>query len=151
METFNFQTWVRIPYGLLIKKCSRCKQLKPYSLFCKNKCKKDGFSTYCRECNKSYHQNHYDKHRSEYVLKHKNRRLLIREWFIELKSKLKCSVCAENHPATLDFHHIDNTLKFKGLCEMVAETYSKEVILKEIEKCVVLCANCHRKHHWKEM
>jgi hypothetical protein len=34
---------------------------------------------------------------------------------------------------------------------MVTSNYSKERIKKEIDKCIVLCANCHRKEHYAEL
>ena len=39
--------------------------------------------------------------------------------------------------------------KENGISKMVADGYSIEKILKELKKCEVLCANCHRKVHFK--
>lgn len=36
-----------------MKKCSKCKRRLPESCFCKNRCKKDGLHTECRECNRA--------------------------------------------------------------------------------------------------
>ena len=78
----------------------------------------------------------------------KRRKLKIKKWFWEYKSGLRCSKCGENHIATIDFHHrIKN--KEKGISRMVADGYSIDRIQKELEKCDVLCANCHRKVHFK--
>ena len=71
-----------------------------------------------------------------------------REWFIELKSQLHCSRCSENHPAALDFHHPDPTEKEIKISQAIAQGTSRVKILREIEKCLVLCANCHRKEHY---
>ena len=77
------------------------------------------------------------------VQKRKNE---IYAWFREYKANLQCSRCPENHPFCLEFHH-KNGDKDKGITAMVNQGYSKNTILKEIEKCEVLCANCHRKEH----
>src|SRR5690606_8656257 len=69
-------------------------------------------------------------------------------WFNEYKKTLKCLLCPESDIATLDFHHIDSTKKDVSVSNMIGSTYSIERIKKEIEKCVVLCSNCHRKHHY---
>lgn len=66
-----------------------------------------------------------------------------------LKSKFTCLDCGENDPACLQFHHRDPSQKLmnighKGKCS------STEKLLAEIVKCDVLCANCHRKHHYLE-
>lgn len=65
----------------------------------------------------------------------------------EYKSNIQCFKCHENHPATLDFHHLNKNEKEYNVSDMVT-TQSKSRILKEIEKCVILCSNCHRKEHW---
>jgi hypothetical protein len=74
----------------------------------------------------------------------------LKNWFKEYKKNLSCTLCPENHPATLDFHHRDKDSKIMGICDLVARNYSKEHILEEIAKCDVLCSNCHRKLHWAE-
>jgi len=70
--------------------------------------------------------------------------------FMAWKATLSCSVCGENHPATLDFHHHSphpDNLKINQLMKAKRYSFAK----KEIEeKCIVLCSNCHRKHHWDE-
>jgi len=63
-------------------------------------------------------------------------------------SGLSCQRCGENHPATLQFHHKDPSLKTVAVSSMVAHGYSKDKILEEISKCEVLCANCHFKEHY---
>ena len=70
--------------------------------------------------------------------------------FMAWKATLSCSVCGENHPATLDFHHHTphpDNLKINHLMKSKRFSFAR----KEIEeKCTVLCSNCHRKHHWEE-
>lgn len=79
---------------------------------------------------------------------YKNKRdLEIRDWFKDLKSSLKCNRCSEQDVCTLDFHHIDPAKKDRAVGQTFANGWSKERILKEIEKCEVLCSNCHRKEH----
>ncbi len=73
-----------------------------------------------------------------------------RAWLFEYKSKLKCLKCSEDHISTLDFHHKGDEEKNSTISRMVHNGYKIESILKEIDKCVVLCANCHRKLHYEE-
>ncbi len=72
----------------------------------------------------------------------------IRKWILEYKSRLKCSICGESHPAIIDFHH--NGKKENLVSTMILNGNSREKILGEISKCQVLCANCHRKLHFHE-
>ena len=67
--------------------------------------------------------------------------------FREIKKTLKCNRCSENHIACLEFHHIDPSGK-EGNIGQICRSYSTERLLKEIEKCEILCANCHRKLHY---
>lgn len=74
-----------------------------------------------------------------------------REWFRAFKASLKCSRCPENHPACLEFHHKDSTKKEIEVTKAVfSNRWSIKRILEEIEKCEVLCCNCHRKLHYNE-
>lgn len=70
------------------------------------------------------------------------------DWLQELKATLKCNRCSESHVACLQFHHLDPTQKDIAIAD-AARSWSKERILTEIEKCEVLCANCHAKEHYK--
>lgn len=77
-------------------------------------------------------------------------RLSRREWFSNLKKTLKCERCGVDDYRVLDFHHKDPSTKDWEVANMVSGRFSKEKILAEIEKCKVLCANCHRIEHWEE-
>lgn len=75
------------------------------------------------------------------------RRASLRKWLREYKTELHCNRCPENHPSCLDFHHKDPKEKELLLSKVVAAGWGKAKILAEMEKCEVLCANCHRKEH----
>ena len=79
----------------------------------------------------------------------KGRRHLNRLKYEEFKVGKKCLLCNENHPACLDFHHKDGTKKSDRISKMVGRVPWKR-LLEEIEKCDILCANCHRKLHYPE-
>src|SRR5689334_10107757 len=64
--------------------------------------------------------------------------------------KIQCSRCPETHPATLDFHHKNPRRKIATVSFMVLNGWSLDRVKKEVEKCEIMCANCHRKEHWKE-
>jgi L-lactate utilization protein LutB len=70
-----------------------------------------------------------------------------RAWWPTFKATLKCMRCGEDHPACLDFHHRDPSEKDRSLSHAIGHRWSKARMLREIEKCDVLCANCHRKLH----
>lgn len=95
-------------------------------------------------------QRYYYRNRERLIERKRQREQELREWFAEYKRETGCSECDETHPSCIDFHHIDADEKEMNVSNMVKEGYSKESILSEVEKCKALCANCHRKHHFRE-
>jgi hypothetical protein len=65
------------------------------------------------------------------------------------KRTLKCTKCEQNHPAALDFHHIDPSEK-ENLVSKLVSNGCFAAAMEEVQKCIVLCANCHRIHHYEE-
>ncbi len=103
------------------------------------------YRAYQREYKRRWYRANKDKHIS-YVRK---REIGIETWFRRYKETLSCEICGENHPACLDFHHIDPSLK-KFSVSRKRDRPSLKQLQEEIAKCQVLCANCHRKEHYKQ-
>jgi hypothetical protein len=72
-----------------------------------------------------------------------------RAWINEYISGKCCAECSENHPGVLDFHHIDPETKYKEVA-LLLRNAALDTIQAEIAKCIILCANCHRKFHWNQ-
>lgn len=63
----------------------------------------------------------------------------------------KCTKCGYNKcTEAMDFHHKDPSQKDFGIAAS-GHTYSWEKMKKELDKCVLLCSNCHRELHAKEI
>lgn len=77
--------------------------------------------------------------------KRKELRLLVLEY---LKTH-PCAVCSEVDPLVLEFDH--NSDKIMAVSRMVNDCRAWVEISKEIAKCVVLCANCHRRKTHKQL
>lgn len=132
----------------IMKYCGTCKQEKELIEFNKNKSKKDGLNSICRECSKKRSKKYY----SENIKKHKK---VVLERRNDLKSKnrlkyfqllleSKCVDCENTNPLVLDFDHRNHLEKEYAVCKMITEGYSWGKIEKEIGKCDIRCANCHR-------
>jgi hypothetical protein len=91
----------------------------------------------------------YERNAEKAKKKTVDRKHELRAWLSSVKSDLKCSGCPETHIACLDFHHENPEEKDLCVSTAIQNGWSKERIMKEIEKCIVLCSNCHRKLHWK--
>ncbi|MGI8922473.1 MAG: hypothetical protein ACR2HJ_00290 [Fimbriimonadales bacterium] len=100
---------------------------------------------------RDYNREYYRRNRKSLLKKQaeKNKRLFEsrRKWLVEYKKTLKCARCEESHPATLTFHHKDESEKDFEIGNALVLGVSLKRLLAEIEKCEVLCANCHAKEH----
>lgn len=105
----------------------------------------------CKSCKKIARKNSYHNHKDHVIAKNLANKGKNVQWYEAYKKTLKCERCPENDPVCLDFHHINPQEKDFAVSIIVRGTYSKERIMKEINKCIVLCANCHRKEHSKRM
>jgi len=69
---------------------------------------------------------------------------LDKEWMIEIKSN-PCADCGGRfQTCSMDFDHRDGCTKEYNIGTMFAHHYSRTLIEKELEKCDLVCANCHR-------
>ena len=96
---------------------------------------------------KKYQQNHYIKNKKHKIKLKKERSIKIKRKYNEYKIEHPCIICGEYFPFLLDFHHLNPSEKHIEISNMVSNYYSWERILEEINKCIILCCNCHRKIH----
>lgn len=98
---------------------------------------------YMREYNRKYNRKNREKVNKLHLARIKE----LTAWVRTLRKA--CVRCGEDHPACLDFHHIDPSKKVISIANAVRSSWSKERLLTEIAKCEVLCSNCHRKETLK--
>ena len=65
----------------------------------------------------------------------------------EYKQMKGCFKCGIDNPVVLDFHHKDPSQKEINISRLVDGNWSLLRIQKEVDKCEVVCANCHRIIH----
>lgn len=96
---------------------------------------------------------HTDKRRyadrREYLIEAvRKRRKKLRQLTIEYKGG-KCEVCGYHKcPEAMEFHHLDSSAKDFGISQK-GYTRSWAKVKGELDKCTMLCANCHRELHAK--
>jgi hypothetical protein len=104
---------------------------------------------------RAYNRAYYQRNRQRILQQQaeKNRRFAVkrRQWLADYKSGLSCARCGESHPATLTFHHRDPSEKSFEIGNMLVVKAGLKRLLAEINKCEVLCANCHAKEHWSHL
>ena len=92
---------------------------------------------------KRYYEANKEKVKSRSRERNKKQLVVNKEYVDKVKSNSGCVDCGETNHIVLDFDHIDGD-KYKNISTMVHEYYSIDAIQKEIDKCEVRCANCHR-------
>lgn len=105
----------------------------------------------CKSCGETDPSKFYGARKTECKACHNKRCVDKRKAVLkEAREKLgnKCCKCGYNKcEAALEFHHTDPNEKDFVLA---GAKYGKEKMLKELEKCILVCANCHREIHANE-
>jgi len=65
------------------------------------------------------------------------------------KAERGCKDCGTTDPRVLDLHHHNGEDKIMAVSQMMYR-YSWKKVKAEMDKCRVLCANCHRIEHAEE-
>lgn len=78
-----------------------------------------------------------------YTSKALNKRQLNQEFMLNYLRANACVDCGEDDIVVLEFDHLGD--KVGGVAKMVRDGYGLETIKKEIAKCDVVCANCHKR------
>ena len=112
---------------MIIKTCPKCKEDLHRSKFYT---RKDGRPTgYCKDC--------LNKNSTE-------RSRILKKKAIEYKGG-KCEKCGyDRYDGALEFHHIDPSQKD---IKLSSTRRGWKKVKEEIDKCILLCANCHREEH----
>ena len=90
-------------------------------------------------------RNCYRKYREKNIKRVHDRRQKLTEFFTNYKKGKKCSFCPENEVVALDFHHLGD--KDVNPSRMSGLGWSIEHMKRELDKCIIICSNCHRKVH----
>ena len=124
------------------KLCSGCRVAKPVEEFNFRYRAKGIRHSYCRECGKRLTQSHYKRNKRSYLDRNTRAYQRHRELIRRIKAR-PCADCGIQYPYyVMDFDHREGEEKLFGLNSVARMTISG--ILREIEKCDVVCANCHR-------
>lgn len=106
-----------------------------------------------KEYQRKYHSRWYQSNGERRRKQVNARRRRTREWIHDLKSEGECVECGLSGsiaPWALDYHHLDGTVKDASVSYLVGNGYGRKRIEKEIEKCELICSNCHRTRHYQE-
>lgn len=131
------------------KVCTHCKRVLPYSSFTFKDKAHTRLNSWCRDCQKQKTKEIRLSNIEKYKLKDKEKKKEVykrKRAIINSYKKGGCLVCGEKEYVCLDFHHINPKEKSFEIGHYF-HLRGIDYILEEMKKCVVLCANCHRKVH----
>lgn len=126
-----------------VHRCGRCHELKPSSEFARSSRQDRGLQNWCRACQRAYYLDHRD---SNVARARENKRAAVIIAKALVRDHLRtnpCVDCGEQDPTVLDFDHLRD--KRLEVTRMAIQGFSLATIQAEIEKCVIRCANCHRR------
>lgn len=136
-----------------MKVCNKCKKEREEIEFSFRDKNLEIRKERCRVCDKEYHDEYYSKNRDKEIQRSGVARDIARnrnrEYLIDYLANHPCIDCYETDIVVLEFDHITNN-KYKSIAEMAWSCHSIKSIEKEIAKCVVRCANCHRRKTAKQ-
>jgi hypothetical protein len=137
----------------MVKKCPSCLLTLPEDFF-NWKIKNTRLASYCKKCSRKYIRGHYIKNTGYYIEKAKKRnkqqKQMIFEYLGNYLRSHPCMDCNEKDILVLEFDHKNRKTKSDSISSFIKRRMSFENLVKEIEKCEVRCANCHRRKTEKE-
>jgi len=131
--------------------CNKCSVEKPLDLnnyrTTRDGNGKDYFRRGCKECEKGYWEARNKRKWQQQKIKIQE----LRDSLVEYAGG-KCAICKKKYSTCVyDFHHIDPETKSYNISTMIGSFGSaekEEDLHNEVDKCLLLCSNCHRELHW---
>jgi hypothetical protein len=158
---------------MTFKICTKCRVNKPFAEFYKDKRHKDGCCSWCKTCTLNYKKSYYASMEGKevvqrYIERNKERRSAYNKKYLReyrsasFKNQRKLEFCTykggfcvecgfaatKDTVAAFDFHHVDTSQKEYTVSDMLMLRKAK--VYKELDKCVLLCSNCHRILHHRQ-
>lgn len=132
--------------------CSLCNKPKSDKDFFFRDKSKNKLHSQCKTCytekRKVNYKRHYHKYGDQYrqraIVRKRIVKASLRVKMLEYLSNKSCIICGLSDVRVLDFDHINPKTKDFSIAKGLSDLYAWDKILVEIDKCRILCANCHR-------
>jgi hypothetical protein len=134
-----------------MKRCGKCGLELPLSAFNRYR---NGTQYWCRECFRIYFRQRGDLHRRQSGAALRRRKARLRDIVIEHLRAHPCTDCGEGDLRVLELDHVRPRADY--VSQLVRKCAQPEVLVEEIARCEVVCANCHRRRtalraDWKRL
>ena len=92
---------------------------------------------------------HYYANKEKYLEKNRMRRQVIRQYVNDIKASSPCKDCGVSYPYyVMDFDHIGEK---SNIVSQLVKTNNLSALKQEVEKCELVCSNCHRVRTFKRL
>jgi hypothetical protein len=126
----------------MVRRCSKCRQVKSVQDFHRWN-RGGGFQPWCKACRRVYDAEY---HRLNRTRRKKQKQLWhagFLAWYRSLKEGRPCSDCDQIfEPEAMHWDHREGTQKQHNVADL-GRRWNKARVLAEVEKCDLVCANCH--------
>jgi hypothetical protein len=126
------------------KLCKKCDTSKPVSEFNR---RGEKLQPYCKPCQSDTHREYYERNKTGRQQQIRARAIiqrdLARRYILDYFEAHPCVDCGETNKVVLEFDHVRGS-KSGNISSMMSLGVNLDTIKKEIEKCDVRCANCHK-------
>lgn len=133
------------------KKCTKCGNTKNVEEFSWKVKGENIRHSVCKTCKREIDNTYYQSSKKRRMRIRKRAKAsyeFLKLYVQRLKKMGCCTQCNDKRWYVLDFHHLSD--KTENINELLRRG-SIEKIKKEIRKCVLLCSNCHREHHYLKL
>jgi hypothetical protein len=120
--------------------CGRCSQMVPLPNFHVSRGRRQ---SWCKACRAEYMHERGDLHRQQTRAARDRRRAEAREYVLDQLRSGSCLDCGRADPLVLEFDHVEG--KTSDVGKLVREGYRLSRVKAEVERCEVVCVNCHRR------
>jgi hypothetical protein len=140
-----------------MKLCPKCRLTKFGSEFPQRNPERQSPSAYCKVCQRVYSRAHYQRNKVKHYIRRaehqREYRLRNRQFLALILSDASCIDCGERDPIVLEFDHVSGKKRY-DISKMIHIGAAIASVEDELAKCVVRCANCHRRKtarsgYWK--
>lgn len=127
-----------------VKRCGKCGTVSDN--FAIRKRNKDGLQNWCRLCNSVYSRSRYQRIRPRRLEQNRNWLLATKAKLLAFKQTQSCMDCGNTDWRVFEFDHTEDN-KVGNVSDLL-KSWSWDRLKTEIEKCDLVCANCHRIRTW---
>jgi hypothetical protein len=123
-----------------MRQCSSCGEHLPLEAFNRYR---GGYQWWCRECFRAYFRARGDHHRHQSNAARRRRLAVGKRFIVEYLRSHPCVDCGESDLRVLDFDHVRPRREY--VSRLLGNGATIQDLKSEIERCQVVCANCHRR------